>query len=91
MDTNFFVSSILIYKYGNQNSSIRNWTSVYTVRNEVAHEGYIPKEVEMNWLLDFMLYFFDNSNESNANLDNGFEPITIEESLKALTAKYKSK
>ena len=91
MDTNFFVSSILIYKYGNTNSSVKNWTKVYNVRNDVAHEGYIPEEIEINRLLDFMLYFFDNSNESNSNLDKGFEPITYEESLKALTAKYKSK
>ena len=89
MDTNFFVSSILIYKYGNKNSSVKNWTNVYNVRNDVAHEGYIPEEIEINRLLDFMLYFFDNSNESNSNLDNGFEPITYEESLKALKAKYK--
>lgn len=88
MDTNFFVSSILIYKYGNENSSKKDWTSVYIVRNDVAHEGYTPKEFEINRLLDFMHYFFDKSNESDTNLDKGLVPITYEESLQTLTAKY---
>lgn len=91
MDTNFFVSSILIYKYGNANSSEKEWTSVYKVRNRVAHEGYTPNESEFNKLLDFMLYFFNNSNERDINIDKGLVPVTIEESLKALTAKFNSR
>jgi len=88
MDTNFFVSSILIYKYGNENSSKKDWTSVYTVRNNVAHEGYTPNEFEINRLLDFMHYFFDKSSECDTNLDKGLVPITYEESLQALRTKY---
>lgn len=91
MDTNFFVSSILIYKYGNPNSSEKEWTSVYKVRNNVAHEGYTPNESEIKKLLDFMLYFFNNSNERDINIDKGLVPVTYEESLQALTAKFNSR
>jgi CheY-like chemotaxis protein len=88
MDTNFYVSSILIYKYGKPNSSEKEWTSVYKVRNNVAHEGYTPNESEIKKLLDFMLYFFNNSNERDVNIDKGLVPVTYEESLQALTAKF---
>lgn len=91
MDTNFFVSSILIYKYGNPNSSEKEWTSVNKVRNNVAHEGYTPNESEIKKLLDFMLYFFNNSNERELNIDKGLVPVTYEESLQALTAKFNSR
>jgi CheY-like chemotaxis protein len=91
MDTNFFVSSILIYKYGNPNSSAKEWTSVYKVRNNVAHEGYTPNESEIKKLLDFMLYFFNNSNERDINIDKGLVPVTYEESFQALTAKFNSR
>lgn len=91
MDTNFFVSSILIYKYGNPNSSEKEWTSVYRVRNKIAHEGYTPNESEIKKLLDFMLYFFNNSNERDMNIDKGLVPVTYEESLQALTAKFNSR
>ena len=91
MDTNFFVSSILIYKYGNPNSSGAEWTSVYKVRNKVAHEGYTPNESEIKKLLDFMLYFFNNSNERDINIDKGLVPVTYEDRLQALTAKFNSR
>lgn len=87
LDTNFFVSAILIYKYGNENSSSKKWTELYTVRNKVAHEGYIPLEKQISNLLDFILYFFDNSNESNNNISKGLTPISLEESLQALIQK----
>jgi CheY-like chemotaxis protein len=91
MDTNFFVSSILIYKYGNLNSSEKKWTRVYKVRNDVAHEGYTPNEIEINRLLDFMAYFFDKSNESSTNIDKGLIPVTYEECLQSFKDKYKKK
>jgi CheY-like chemotaxis protein len=91
LDTNFLVSSILIYKYGNQNSSVKNWTNVYTIRNKVAHEGHTPNENEINLLIEFMLYFFDISNEGDSNIDNGLIPITYEESLQALQKKFNNR
>jgi hypothetical protein len=36
LDTNFKVSSVLIYKYGETNSSVKNWTNIYTTRNTKA-------------------------------------------------------
>ena len=91
LDTNFLVSSILIYKYGNENSSIKNWTKVYTIRNKVAHEGYTPNETEISLLIEFMLYLFDNSNEDSKNINNGLTPITFEESLQALQQKFNNR
>lgn len=88
MDTNFYVSSILIYKYGNQNSSEKKWTDVYTTRNSIAHEGYIPDEIEINRLLDFIAYFIDESNESNINVEKGLIPVTYEEKIQALKDKF---
>jgi CheY-like chemotaxis protein len=88
IDTNFLVSSILIYKYGNENSSVENWTEVNKTRNKVAHEGYIPDEIELLKLLKFILYLYNNSNESCENLEKGLVPQTYEDSLKALKAKY---
>ena len=87
--TNLFVSSILIYKYGNSNSSVKEWTSVYSVRNKVAHEGYTPNESEMNKLIDFMCYLFDNKNESDLNIEKGLEPISNEEMLFTLKQKFR--
>ena len=91
LGTNLFVSSILIYKYGNSNSSVKEWTSVYSVRNKVAHEGYTPNESEMNKLIDFMCYLFDNKNESDLNIEKGLEPISNEEMLFTLKQKYNKK
>lgn len=89
LDTNFYVSSILIYKYGNDNSSISKWTDVYMARNKVAHEGHIPNQKETNLLLNFMLYFFDKTKENDVNIKNGLIPITFEESLQKLMIKHK--
>jgi CheY-like chemotaxis protein len=91
IDTNFFVSSILIYKYGNPNSSVRGWTSVNNVRNDVAHKGYTPNESEIKDLLDFIIYFLDNSNESNTNLEKGLVPLTYEDRIQAFIEKYNRK
>lgn len=91
LDTNFLVSSILIYKYGNENSSIKNWTKVYTIRNKVAHEGHTPNERDVCLLIEFMLYFFDISNEDDNNINNGLIPVTFEESLQALQQKFSNR
>ncbi len=91
MDTNFLVSSVLIYKYGNENSSVENWTEVNNTRNKVAHEGYIPNEIEFLKLLKFILYLYNNSNEKSENLEKGLIPLTFEDSLQALKAKFNSK
>jgi CheY-like chemotaxis protein len=91
LGTNLFVSSVLIYKYGNINSSVKEWTSIYSVRNKVAHEGYTPNESEMIKLIDFMCYLFDNKNESDLNIEKGLKTISNEEMLLALKQKYSKK
>lgn len=91
LDSNFLVSSILIFKYGNENSSINKWTNVYTIRNNVAHEGFLPTETQINDLLKFMIYFFDEKSENENNISKGLTPITYEEGLQALQRKFNLK
>lgn len=88
LDTNFLVSSILIFKCGNESSSKNKWTNVYTIRNDVAHEGFLPTETQINDLLEFMIYFFDEKNENENNISKGLTPITYEEGLQALQRKF---
>ncbi|MCB9251740.1 MAG: response regulator [Flavobacteriales bacterium] len=87
LDTNFLVSSILIFKYGNENSSENNWTKVYKQRNEIVHEGSMPNENQIFDLLDFIRYFFNAKNENSDNLDKGLIPISDEEKLQLLKQK----
>lgn len=90
-DTNFFVSAILIYKYGKENSSVKKWTDIYKKRNDVAHKGNIPKEEEIFELLVFIIYFFDNDNKNENNLDKALKPISFEVSLEPLKNKFNNK
>lgn len=87
LDTNFIVSSILIFKYGNQNSSVKNWTQLYQIRNgKAAHfdKSKTDSVVSINeifLLIEFLKYFLDLSNESDSNISSGLTVPTIEEKL----------
>ena len=65
LDANFIVSTLLIFRYGNQNSSVKKWTNIYTNRNtKTAHykkgEGINIENIFE--LIDFIEYITDNSN-----------------------------
>ncbi|MEZ7867612.1 MAG: response regulator [Paludibacteraceae bacterium] len=85
LDTNFKVSSVLIFKYGNTNSSERKWTDIYTLRNgKAAHfdkekiEDLITFD-EIIQLCDFLIYFTDIKNENGANFNKGLKEKSLNE------------
>ncbi len=60
IDTNFIMSSILIYRFGCKNSNSKDWVAINDVRNQkVGHPGEEVTINELNNLLDFMLWFFN--------------------------------
>ena len=92
IDTNFLVSALLIFKYGENNSAAYQWTKIYKVRNNSAH----PKEVnissdDFNRILNFMLIFFDETQAKWRNVSDAFPDIDPKEQLNLLLAKYNKK
>lgn len=82
LDTNFKVSSTLIFRFGNENSSVLNWTKIYTNRNKAAH--YDPNneitKSDIEELLDFIGYFSDMGKIDKKNIDKRLKEKTLEES-----------
>ncbi len=93
-DTNFMVGCILIFKYGNPTSGTHNWSKISGIRNsKVGH--FDKKEIDSNpthaeieELIYFILYFFDNRNESAKNIAKGLKVPTFEEKTAKLMDKY---
>lgn len=88
-DTNFKVSSVLIYRFGNPNSSTNSWTKIYENRNtKAAHfdrkNNRFINENEIIEVLNFLSYFTDNSNISDSNVAKGLKEKTMEEALEEL-------
>src|SRR5690606_9325808 len=87
LDTNFIVSSILIFKYGNANSSVKNWTTAYKIRNgKAAHfdknnSDSIVSLEELFLLVEFISYFINTKNEKEVNFSKGLKARTIDESI----------
>lgn len=85
LDTNFIVSSILIFKYGNQNSSVKNWTQLYQIRNgKAAHFDKAKADTfvslgEVHMLIEFLKYFTDIRNENDKNQLRGLVIPSFEE------------
>jgi len=84
LDTNFKVSTILIFCKGNSNSSVQKWTDIYTVRNKVAHEGYLPNIFQIKDLLNFIYYLLNIETNAETNIEKGLPQSTFEERLKNL-------
>lgn len=92
IDTNFLVSAMLIYKFGKDNSSALKWTKIYQTRNDAAH----PKEYtitieDFDRIMDFMLYFFDESKAKWRRIEDAFPDVKIEDQLAALQNKFNRK
>lgn len=88
-DTNFKVSSILIYRLGNPNSSVKKWTNIYKNRNsKAAHfdkdTDNIINQNDLIDILDFLMYFIDYGNISELNLRKGLPEKSLEEALDEL-------
>ena len=86
LDTNFKVSSTLIFRFGNENSSVLNWTKIYTNRNKAAH--YDPNneitKSDIEEILDFIGYFSDKGKIDKKNIDKSLKVKTLEESKELL-------
>ena len=92
IDTNFLVSALLIFKYGEINSAAYQWTKIYKVRNDSAH----PKEVNISSddfyrILSFMLIFFDDTKAKWRDVNDAFPDIDPNEQLALLQAKFNKK
>ncbi|MCO6497693.1 MAG: response regulator [Chitinophagaceae bacterium] len=91
-DINFIVSSLLIFRLGNINSSIHNWSAIRNIRNtKVSHydkensDSFVDDD-EIFMILSFLQYFLDIKNMNINNIDKGLKRRTLEESLKDLMA-----
>ena len=90
IDTNFRVSSLLIFKFGENTSGTRNWTAIYTVRNtKAAHpKEEVVENKDIDQILDFMLFFFDENNANWRPTTDAFPERNIEEDAALLQAKF---
>ena len=92
IDTNYLVSALLIFKYGEVNSAAFQWTKIYKVRNDSAH----PKDANINSsdfdrILQFMLILFDDSKAKWRDISDAFPDIDPNEQLALLQAKFNKK
>lgn len=90
IDTNFRVSTLLIFKFNKENSSVLNWTKIYLTRNKkAAHpKSELVTINDFNMILDFMLFFFDESKSNWREVNDAFPDVNPEEQLALLQSKY---
>lgn len=86
LNTNFKVSSLLIFRYGNQNSSVKKWTDIYTNRNtKIAHyKKDNRKSINIDnifELIDFVEYITDRNNIKKDNQEKGVKEKSEEEAM----------
>lgn len=81
IDTNFRVASLLIFKFGENNSGARKWTDINNIRNnKAAHpKSEILSNNEINQILDFMIFFFDDNNANWRSPSKAFPERTADE------------
>lgn len=92
IETNFLVSSMLIFKFSEINSASHQWTKIYKVRNDAAHpKDAIITQNDFHRILDFMIYFFNPQNENWRNPNQAFQDMSENEQLERLKAKFNSK
>lgn len=90
IETSFLVSALLIFKFGESTSNVRNWGKIISIRNnKAAHpkkEEVTTKDIDM--IIDFMSFFFDDKNAKWRPLSDAFREISIEEEVSLLQEKY---
>lgn len=90
LDTNFKVSSILIFRNGNINSSVKKWTNIYMNRNtKAAHfnKENINSKItieDIDNIIDFISYFVDSKNVNELNIGSGLTEKSLEDALSEL-------
>lgn len=89
LETNFLVSSLLIFKFSEENSSVYQWTKIYKVRNYAAHpKDAIITEEDFHRILTFMLYFFDPQNVKWRDPLQAFPRLSMADQLEQLKNKF---
>jgi len=89
VDTNFKISSLLLFKHGCVTSGEMNWTKIYNTRNKKAahpESGLINKD-EFLLLTDFLEFVFDEKNVKLQDISLALKEPTFTE----LTSKLKDK
>lgn len=93
LETNLLISALLIFKFGKANSSAYHWTNIYGLRNDLAHSK-MEKDIsynDFNQILDFMLFFFDESNAKWRDVSDAYPDVDPNEQLALLQAKFNKK
>lgn len=90
IDTNFRVSTLLIFKFGENTSGVHNWTNINTIRStKAAHpESNVVTNDEILQILNFMNYFFDKNKVNWRPQKDAFPERTDEENAVLLQEKF---
>ena len=90
IDTNFLVSNLLIFKFGEKTSGAKNWTKIYNIRNQkAAHPKTENVSIEdINLLLDFMIFFFNDNNSNWIDEGSALPDISGQEEIELLKEKF---
>ena len=89
-NTNFIVSSLIIFRIGQATSTYLKWNKIYKIRNQkAAHFSTISdiNENDIAMILTFIENFIDVSSVSNVNSGKGLKEDSLANKLKELTSK----
>lgn len=81
IETFFKVSVLLIFKFGKSSSNELNWPILNKKRNDIAHSGAEVKDKDIECLLDFMFFIFDESNTCWRDIKDAFPVESLEEQI----------
>ena len=92
LETNYLVSALLIFKYGENSSSANQWTKINNLRNRCAHPDEVSiTNADFHRILEFMLIFFDESKAKWREASHAFPDVDPKEQLALLQAKFNKK
>ena len=92
-DTNFYVTAMLIYIFGFDNSDVLSWNEINKKRNDVAHNSsqYKLNYEDIKEISAFIIYIFDESNINDRNKSKALSLINKDQQLKMLTDQFSKK
>ena len=92
LETNFLISALLMFKFGEANAAAYQWTKINEMRNGCAHPDKANlKSADFHRILDFMLIFFDESKAKWRDVTDAFPDVDPNEQLALLQAKFNKK
>lgn len=90
IDTNFRISALLIFRFGNVNSSVEKWPTIRDNRNsKAAHydKNHSKNNINKNDIFDilsFINYLTNRQNIKNSNSEKGLKQKSFDDALKEL-------